>query len=212
MPDLSTITIFLGASLVLLLTPGPAVLFVVTRAVDQGRLAGVVSSMGLAVGTLVHVAGVVLGLSVLLVSSANAYAILKYLGAAYLVYLGARKLVGRDEPQKLGGAERNGLSKLFYQGIVVNVLNPKLALFFLAFLPQFADASRGGLTTQLGVLGLSFVALGIVTDIFYALLAGTARTWLVRSKVFLHSQRYVAGIIYIGLGVATAVTGSNARE
>ena len=211
MPELSSFAIFLVASLALLVTPGPAVLFVVARSVDQGRMAGVVSSLGLGLGNLVHVAAIVLGVSALLVSSAVAYAALKYLGAAYLLYLGIRKLMGSVAPQKLDAVKGDGFRTLFYQGIVVNVLNPKVALFFLAFLPQFADVSQGSVTLQLGVLGLSFVVVGVATDIAYALLAGTARTWLVRSNVCLRAQRHVSGLVYIGLAVATVASGSERR-
>ena len=203
--------IFFLASLVLLLTPGPAVLFVVARAMDQGRMAGIVSSLGLGVGNLVHVVGVVLGISALLLSSATAYVALKYLGAAYLLYLGVQKLTGRDEPSAIKEARSQSLRSLFYQGVVVNILNPKVALFFLAFLPQFADLARGDLTVQLGVLGICFVLIGVVTDIFYALVAGTARQWLVHSKLFRRTQRYVTGLIYIGLAAVTVVAGPQAR-
>jgi len=194
MPDSSTFAIFLGASLALLLAPGPAVLFVITKSVERGRTAGVV-----------------LGLSALLVSSAAAYTTLKYLGAAYLFYLGVRRLVSRSA-HSLEEEEGSGFRSLFSQGLVVNVLNPKVALFFLAFLPQFAEPGRGSMTLQLGALGLSFVLLGIATDIGYGLLAGTVRTWLTRSRVFLRSQKYVTGVIYIGLGLAAAVAGTGRRQ
>ena len=186
-------------------------MFVVARAVDQGRLAGIVSSLGLGLGNLVHVVGVVLGVSALLLSSATAYAALKYLGAAYLLYLGVQKLTGKDEPSAIKDAKSQSLRSLFYQGVVVNVLNPKVALFFLAFLPQFADLARGDLTVQLGVLGICFVLIGVVTDVFYALVAGTARQWLVHSKLFRRTQRYVTGLIYIGLATVTVVAGPQAR-
>jgi threonine/homoserine/homoserine lactone efflux protein len=207
MPEPARFLIFLGASLALLLAPGPAVLFVITKSVERGRRAGVVASLGLGVGNLIHVIGVVVGISALLVASATAYATLKYLGAAYLIYLGVRRLLERTGPVERSTNESSGLASLFTQGLVVNILNPKVALFFLAFLPQFADPARGSTTFQLGVLGISFVLLGILTDVGYALLAGTAGAWLSRNRVFPSVQRYVTGAVYIGLGVATALAG-----
>ncbi len=178
MLDSASLPVFVIASLVLLVTPGPAVLFVVARSIDHGRWAGVVSSVGLGLGNLVHVVVVTAGLSAILVSSPMTYSTLKYAGAAYLIYLGVRKLVDRTESAQVEAIQNVELGVLFYQGIVVNVLNPKVALFFLAFLPQFVDPSRAHPVLQLAVLGLLFVVLGIATDIIYAFLAGTVGTWL----------------------------------
>ena len=135
MPEPSTLAVFVVAAVALLVTPGPAVLYIVARSVEQGRWAGLVSALGVHVGTLVHVAAAALGLSALLVSSALAFDIVKYLGAIYLVYLGIRRLLASDARAEAGAAAPRSLRRLFAQGIVVNVLNPKTALFFLAFLP-----------------------------------------------------------------------------
>ena len=134
MPDVSTLIVFSIAALVLLVTPGPAVLYIVARSIDQGRLAGVVSVLGIGLGTMVHVFAAALGISALLVSSATAFNAVKYLGAAYLIYLGVRKFMERDQPVQRIEPEAQPLSKAFNQGILVNILNPKLALFFFAFL------------------------------------------------------------------------------
>ena len=174
MPEVSTLALFTLAAITLLVIPGPAVLYIVTRSVDQGRAAGLASVCGVHVGTLVHVAAAVLGLSALLVSSATAYHTVRWLGAAYLVWLGVRRLLARDEEAQAAagpGPRRHGLGRVFAQGVVVNVLNPKTALFFFAFLPQFVDTSRGSVPFQVLVFGVAFVLLGLVSDGAYAVAA-----------------------------------------
>lgn len=207
-PDLSSLAVFVVAALALLLVPGPAVLYVVARSIHQGRRAGLASVLGIHVGTLVHIAAATVGLSALVVSSAVAFTAVKVAGAVYLVGLGLWTLFSlRAEPEVALGGERN-LRRAFAQGIVVNVLNPKTALFFLAFLPQFVDADAAHPALQIAFLGLLFAALGLVTDSIWALAAGTAGGVLRRSRHFVRVQRYVTGSVYIGLGVATALSGS----
>jgi threonine/homoserine/homoserine lactone efflux protein len=210
-PEASLLGLFVVAAIVLLLTPGPAVLYIVTRSVAQGRLAGLVSALGVHVGTLVHVAAAALGVSALLVSSALAFDIVKYLGALYLIYLGIRKLAGWDQPPGGQNIARRSLRRLFGQGVVVNVLNPKTALFFLAFLPQFVDVSRGAVGVQILVLGLIFVTLGVISDGLYALAAGTAGAWLKRDGRLLRAERYVSGGVFVGLGVTAALAGGGRK-
>lgn len=208
MPDSASLAVFVVAALALLLVPGPAVLYVVARSIHQGRRAGLTSVLGIHVGTLVHIAAATLGLSALVVSSAVAFTVVKIAGAVYLVGLGLWTLFSRrPEPEAAIGGERN-LRRAFVQGIVVNVLNPKTALFFLAFLPQFVDADATHPALQIAFLGLLFAALGLVTDSLWALAAGTAGGLLRRSRRFVRVQRYVTGGVYIGLGVATALSGS----
>jgi threonine/homoserine/homoserine lactone efflux protein len=214
MPDASTLALFAVAAVTLLVIPGPAVLYIVTRSVDQGRAAGLASVCGVHVGTLVHVAAAALGLSALLVSSATAYHAVRWLGAAYLVWLGIRRLLAKDEPSgsvKDRHASRLGL-RHFAQGVVVNVLNPKTALFFLAFLPQFVDVSRGSVPFQVVVFGVAFVLLGLVSDGTYALLASTGAGWLRRRPRVARSSRPVSGGVLIGLGVTTALAGSRSSN
>ena len=160
--------LFVPAAVLILLIPGPAVLYVVTRSVGQGRGAGLVSAVGLGVGNMVHVVAAALGLSAVVASSAVAFSAVKYVGAAYLIFIGVRRLLEGDED---AGQERppKSLRRIFTQGIVVNVLNPKVALFFLAFLPQFVEPDRGHVTVQVLVLGLVFVAVGMMSDSCYAL-------------------------------------------
>ena len=207
MPELSTFTIFVVATSVLLLTPGPAVLYIVTRSIDQGRVAGIVSTLGIAVGTLFHVAAAAFGVSALLVSSVLLFNFVKYLGAAYLIYLGIRKLLVREELQSIQKERRRELSQIFYQGVLVNLLNPKTALFFFAFLPQFVDPAKGAVSGQILFLGATFVVMGLFSDGLYALLAGSLGKWLRSNLRFLRAQRYFAGMVYIALGAVTALSG-----
>jgi threonine/homoserine/homoserine lactone efflux protein len=211
MPDASTFGLFVAAALALLLVPGPAVLYIVARSVDGGRPAGLVSVLGIHAGTMIHIAFATIGLSAILASSATAFSVVKWLGAAYLVWLGLQRIFIRDVEAVPLNVEPKRLSRVFSQGLIVNVLNPKTALFFLAFLPQFVDPSRGAAWAQVMVLGAVFVVLGLCTDGAYALLSGTAGSWLRRksgSASFRRGQRYVSGSVYLALGAATAVSGS----
>jgi threonine/homoserine/homoserine lactone efflux protein len=207
-PAPDRLALFVVAALALLLVPGPAVLYVVARSINQGRRAGLASVLGIHVGTLVHIGAATLGLSALIVSSAVAFTAVKVAGAVYLVGLGLWTLFSRRAETEIAlGGERN-LRRAFAQGIVVNVLNPKTALFFLAFLPQFVDPDAPHPALQIAFLGVLFALLGLVTDSLWALAAGTAGGMLRRSKRFVRTQRYVTGSVYIGLGAATAFAGS----
>jgi threonine/homoserine/homoserine lactone efflux protein len=210
MPDLSTLAVFSAAALALIVVPGPAVLYVVTQGIDRGRIGGVVSALGIAAGGLVHVLAAAVGISSLVVSSATAFTVVKWAGAAYLVALGLRRLVARERHVQgtVPGTRARPLRRVFWQGAVVNVLNPKTALFFLAFLPQFVDVDAGAVGAQVLVLGLVFVGLALVSDSAWGLLAGTAGGWLHRSRRVMQTQRYAAGGVLVGLGLATAFSGS----
>ena len=211
MIDFPRLSLFIIAALVLLVTPGPAVLYIIARSIDQGRMAGIVSTLGVGVGTLVHVAAAALGVSALLVSSALAFNIVKYLGAVYLIYLGVRKLLEKEAQIRPEIIEHKKLSQIFYQGVVVNLLNPKTALFFFAFLPQFVNVSGGNVALQIFFLGVIFVVLGIVSDGIYAILAGMMGNWLRGNLSFLRAQRYFAGTVFIALGVTAALSGSGKK-
>jgi threonine/homoserine/homoserine lactone efflux protein len=200
--------VFIAASLVLLLTPGPAVLYIIARSVHQGRRAGLASVVGIELGNLVHVLAATLGLSAILLTSALAFSTVKYAGVVYLIYLGIRRLVTPIPTDATLTDSSKNLRGNLAQGVIVAVLNPKTALFFLAFLPQFVDVSKGSVGLQFLTLGLIFVAMGITTDSTYALLSGTAGRWLRRNIWFGRFQRYFAGTIYIGLGLTAALSGS----
>ena len=204
-PDPGTLAVFALAAFLLAVVPGPAVLYIVAQSVHGGRRAGVVSAFGIASGGLVHVLAAVIGLSALLATSAEAFTVVKLVGAAYLVWLGIRTLLSADE--RIGGRRLElTLARTYRRGVVVNVLNPKTALFFLAFLPQFVDpheSTRG----QLAVLGAIFVVIALSSDLVWALVAGTAGAVLRKSRTFLRAQRYVSGTIFVGLGALAASAG-----
>ena len=206
-PDPASLALFVVAALALLLVPGPAVLYVVARSIHQGRRAGLASVLGIHVGTLVHIAAATVGMSALVVSSAVAFTAVKIAGAVYLIGLGLWTLFSRRTEAEIALGGDSSLRRAFAQGIVVNVLNPKTALFFLAFLPQFVDPDAAYPAVQIAVLGLLFVLLGLVTDSAWAIAAGTAGGLLRRSQRFMRAQRYVTGTVYVGLGVATALAG-----
>jgi threonine/homoserine/homoserine lactone efflux protein len=204
MPAGGTLLLFAAAAMALIVVPGPAVLYIVAQSIDRGRLAGVVSALGVAVGGLVHVTAATIGLSSLLVSSSTAFSVVKYAGAAYLIALGLYTLLRPRRVEAAAVRPQRRLSRRFWQGVVVNVLNPKTALFFLAFLPQFVDPDRGHVSLQLAVLGLTFVGLAVLSDSVWALAAGTVSERLRGNRRFLAVQRYVSGSVFTGLGALTA--------
>jgi threonine/homoserine/homoserine lactone efflux protein len=203
--DSASLAVFAVASFALAVVPGPAVLYIVAQGIHGGRRAGVVSALGVASGGMVHIAAAVAGLSALLVASAEAFTAIKVAGAVYLVWLGIRTLLSGDD--RIGGRRPEvTLTRTYRQGLVVNVLNPKTALFFLAFLPQFVDPD-GNARAQLAILGAVFITIALTTDVLWALVSGTAGAVLRRSRVFLQAQRYVSGSIFVALGVLAAFTG-----
>ena len=212
MPDLTHAGLFAGAALALLVTPGPAVLYIVTRSVGRGRRAGLVSVLGICTGTLVHVAAAALGLSALLMSSALAFNVVRGLGALYLIVLGIRTLLDRDG-LSVGVADQgpDDWHSVFMQGVIVNVLNPHTALFFFAFLPQFVNPSSGRVPLQMMTLGLLFVGLSAITDSGWAIAAGTAGHWIKSHPRFARGQRFLTGGALIGLGATAALTGTSRK-
>lgn len=205
MPATGTLALFALAALALIVVPGPAVLYIVAQSIDRGRLAGVVSAFGVAAGGLVHVVAAAIGLSALLVSSATAFTVVKLVGAAYLIGLGLFTLLRRREAAPDVPPTERRLRRIFAQGALVNVLNPKTALFFIAFLPQFVDRDAGSVAVQVLVLGLLFVVLAVLSDALWALAAGTASQHLRGNRRFLAVQRWVSGSVFVGLGTLTAV-------
>ena len=200
-PDVTSLWLFGLAALALLLIPGPSVLFIVVQSAEHGRRIGLVSVAGVHLGSLVHVAAASAGLSAVIVASSLAFSVVKYAGAAYLIYLGIRKLLDQDVETRVE-RKREPLRRAFVRGTVVNALNPKTALFFLAFLPQFVAPERGGVWSQALVLGLVFVGLGLVTDSLYALAAGTVSGLLRRRR---NAVRYGSGAVFIALGATAAL-------
>lgn len=205
MPSGGTLALFSLAALALIVVPGPAVLYIVAQSIDGGRAAGLLSALGVAVGGLVHVSAAAIGLSALVLSSATAFTVVKLAGAAYLIGLGLYTLLVRKEADGETVRRERRLRRSFAQGVVVNVLNPKTALFFVAFLPQFVDRDAGSVPTQLLVLGLVFVGLAVVSDALWALAAGAAASRLRSARGFLAVRRYVSGSVFVGLGAVTAL-------
>ena len=206
MPDLSTLLLFLAATLALNLTPGPDMLYVMARGVGQGRTAGVVSALGIGGGTLVHTVAVALGLSTLLLSMPTAYEVIRYAGAAYLLYLGIRTLASREDVRLDTHSPTQSLSCIFRQGVVTNVLNPKVALFFIAFLPQFADPARGSVAWQMLVLGLLFNVSGTTVNTIVGLLSGYLGAKLKERPTLWRVQRWFTGGVFVALAARLAVS------
>jgi len=204
MPETSLL-LFMIATVALNITPGPDMLYVIARSVSQGRPAGIVSALGIAGGLIVHTLAVALGLAGLMVAVPVAYEIVKYAGAGYLVYLGIRTLRNRRDPNAEVPITQDNLGAIFLQGMLTNVLNPKVALFFLAFLPQFVDASRGSVAAQIVVLGMLFNTSGTIVNVGVALAAsytgGRLRNRLESPAIL----RWVTGSVFLGLGVRLAL-------
>jgi threonine/homoserine/homoserine lactone efflux protein len=203
MPSLSALEVFAFAALALIVIPGPAVLYIVSQSVGHGRKSGLAAVAGVEIGAFVHVAGASLGVSAIIASSATAFSVLKLAGGAYLVVLGVKSLRERDAGGSAEGVptQLRPLAATFRQGMIVSALNPKTALFFLAFLPQFVDPDRGHAALQAAVLGVVFVAIATVSDATWALGSGSFATLLRRSSRARRFERYASGGILIGLGV-----------
>jgi threonine/homoserine/homoserine lactone efflux protein len=211
-PSLTSLLLFVLAGSVLVAIPGPNHLYIITRGLSQGRAAGLASAAGVETGTLVYCAAAAAGLAALIASSALAFDAVRYLGAAYLIYLGVRALLRYEPPQLTGPPDPVPLRRVYAEGVLVNVLNPKVALFFVAFLPQFLDPGRGPVAMQIIVLGLIMATIGMLSDVAYALAAGSLGTWLNRRPTFFRRQRYLTGTIYLALGLAAAITGRPATS
>ena len=203
LPTGSAISLFCLASVALAVVPGPAVTYIVTQSIDKGRSAGLVSALGVATGGLVHVAAATVGLSALIASSATAFTTVKLVGAVYLIVVGVRRILSRDGDAEVL-TEPTPHSRLYVQGAVVNIFNPKTALFFLAFLPQFVDSSRGSIALQVAFLGVLFAFIALASDVMYALLADLLAGKLRRSGTGAKIRRWVSGGIFVGLGVTAA--------
>ncbi|MFI6596102.1 LysE family translocator [Nonomuraea sp. NPDC050536] len=206
MPSPSTLALFCAATLALLLVPGPAVLFIVTRSVAQGRAAGLISVLGVHAGSLVHVVAAALGISALLAASATAFTIVKYAGVAYLVYLGVRKLMRGKPIEEPLEPQIKSKRRILSEGFVVNILNPKTAIFFMAFLPQFTNPAAGHVWAQMLVLGLIFTALGMVTDGSYAFMSSAVAGRFRSSTTARRRLDIGSGLVYLGLGAFLATS------
>ena len=204
MPTGSTFALFLLAATALAVVPGPAVAYIVTQSIDQGRRAGLVSALGVATGGLVHVAAATVGLSALIASSATAFTVVKLVGAAYLIVVGIRRILSGDTEEPESRVLRAPLRRVYRQGVIVNVLNPKTALFFLAFLPQFVDPHRGAVWPQVAVLGISFVSVAVLSDMTYALVSDAIAGRIRRTGTGAKVRRWLTGGVFVALGITAA--------
>jgi threonine/homoserine/homoserine lactone efflux protein len=202
----STIWLFVMAAATLLIIPGPAVFYIMARSIDQGKKAGLVSVLGVSLGGSVHVLAGAIGVSAILMTSATAFHIVKYLGAAYLIYLGCKTLFSTSgsTTSEIPKAPRKKLRKIFYESALVEVMNPKTALFFLAFFPQFISPSAGSDTVQFLLLGTIFIILAFIYDGLYAVLAGSIKKRIVGSKASSKLLNQITGYLYIVLGLFSA--------
>ena len=212
MPETTTLMIFAAAALALVAIPGPNLIYIATRSISQGPGAGFASALGVEAGTLVHVGAAAAGLSALIASSATAFTVLKYLGAAYLLYLGVRTLISRQSADPSPEAVAAPLHRAFAEGMLVNVLNPKVALFFLAFLPQFVDPARGGAAIQTLALGAVFFAVALVMDLLYVVAAGALGRWMRGKGGAARRQRQLTAGIYFALGAFAGLAGGHSRQ
>ncbi len=203
MPAADSLLAFAVASVVLLMIPGPAVLYVVNRSVSDGRSVALASVGGLELGNLVHALAATAGLSAVIATSATAFSIVKWAGAVYLIGVGTLTLLRRPDALSVEGGHLS-YRRAFAQGVIVNVLNPKVALFFLSYLPQFVEPSRGPAWSQVLVLGLTFVVLGLCTDSLWAIATSTLRTVLLRGRSLPFIRRWVSGSVFVMLGVLAA--------
>jgi threonine/homoserine/homoserine lactone efflux protein len=203
-PTASTIALFLLAATALAVVPGPAVAYIVTQSIDQGRRAGVVSALGVASGGLVHVAAATVGLSALIASSATAFTVVKLVGAVYLIVVGIRRILSGDGDEPESRALRAPLRRVYRQGVIVNVLNPKTALFFLAFLPQFVDPDRGAVWPQVALLGVVFVLVAVLSDLTYALVSDAIAGRIRRTGTGAKVRRWLTGGVFVALGITAA--------
>lgn len=210
MIDSANLVYFLVAAGVLLVIPGPAVFYIIARSIGQGTTAGLVSTAGVGFGSLLHVIAAGAGLSALLLSSAVAFSFVKYLGAAYLIFLGLRTLL-TSPGTKPPVVDRKSLLQIFKEGMIVNLLNPKTALFFFAFLPQFINPEVGSVAGQFFVLGALFVVMGLISDGIYAVMAGWTGHWFQQRRAGSAASRFIPGTVYIGLGLITAMSDPSRR-
>ncbi len=205
MPDTTSLALFLIAALTLNVTPGPDMLYVIARSLGQGQKAGIVSAIGIGVGGFVHTLAATLGLSALLASSALAYSVVKYVGAGYLIYLGVRMILSQKRNQSIATLRPASLSRIFNQAVATSVLNPKVALFFIAFLPQFTNPSQGSVAWQIAFLGVLFCATGTTVNTTVALLSGLMGDWLKNRPRFYQIQQWFTGSVFVVLGTSIAL-------
>jgi threonine/homoserine/homoserine lactone efflux protein len=206
MPATETIVLFMVAALALNVTPGPSIAYVMSRSFGQGRTAGLISALGLGTGSFLHAVAATLGLSAVVAYSPMAYAVVKYLGAAYLVYLGVGLLRQHVVPLTDAVLPRLSLRRIYWQGVLTETLNPKIALFFLSFLPQFVDPARGSIAGQTLFFGFLFHVTGVPVNMMVAVAGSAIAVWFSLNPVWERIRNWLAGAVLIGLGVRLALS------
>ena len=206
--DLNNFLLFAFASLMLNITPGNDMMYVASRSMGQGIKAGIISALGITAGCMVHIAAAVVGLSAIIAKSAIAFDVIKYLGAAYLIYLGVKSILKKTSNafKAAGEIKKESHWKIFRQGAITNVLNPKVALFFLAFLPQFINLKSGQPQNQILLLGTWFNFSGLVVNATVAILFGKLGNWLGKSQAFIKWQEKITGMVLLALGIKVALS------
>ena len=202
--DWSNFALFFAASWMLIITPGPDMIYVITRGISQGRKAGMISAVGVTLGILVHTIFAAFGLAIILRTSALAFLAVKFTGAGYLIFLGVKTLKDKSSFEFSMDKPKVGIRKIFVQGILSNVLNPKIALFFLAFLPQFVNPGHGSASVQMAYLGLTFALFGIIFLVFLGYFSGGIGLWLSNKQNFAEKIRWFTGSVLIALGLRLA--------
>lgn len=202
--DLSNFALFFAASWLLIITPGPDMVYVITRGISQGRKAGIISAVGVTLGILVHTLFAACGLAVILKTSAIAFMMVKLAGAGYLVFLGIKALFNKSDFSLANDRPKAGMGTIFLQAILTNVLNPKIALFFLAFLPQFVTPGNGSASFQMVCLGFTFALFGIVFLVLLGYFSGGIGSWLSRKHAVLNKLHWFTGSILVALGLRLA--------
>ena len=199
--------VFAVTAMMLNLTPGNDMLYVIARSTSQGSKAGIISSLGIMAGCMVHIIAAMAGLSAILASSSIAFDVIKFIGAAYLIYLGIRSIISKKQSLEIKrDIKKLSYQRIFWQGFLTNVLNPKVALFFLAFLPQFIDVSKQNTAWQILFLGVWFDVGGTLVNIVVSLLFGKIGQWLSRSPGFVKWQQRITGTLLIALGIKVALS------
>lgn len=210
MPGIDHFFVFLTAGLLLNISPGPDMLYVATRSSTQGRMAGIVSSLGIGTGSLVHVTAAALGLSALIFYSTLAFDVIKWVGAGYLVFLGLKAIrsAHTGETNENDNLDHPPLSlpAIYRKGIWINLLNPKVALFFMAFLPQFVDPDSSHFALNIILLGLIFNVCGTSVNIIVAFFFARLGRWLARHRLFHKVKAWLSGTVYILLGIGIAIS------
>ncbi|MGD8779188.1 MAG: LysE family translocator [Ignavibacteria bacterium] len=204
--QIDQLMLFMAAGILLNLTPGPDMIYVATRSASQGRKAGILSALGIGTGTFFHILAAALGLSTILMYSATAFEVVKWIGAGYLVYLGFKAIIDKKTESKTARPKTQSLSKIYLQGCLTNILNPKVALFFLAFLPQFTNPESGDLTLQIIFLGLLFDTTGTIVNSIVAFLADKVSGLLNKNGKVQKIQSWFSGIVFISLGISLALS------